>query len=824
MDSVVSSTVNVRNGNSATINFIANTNKYNIESIIIDTTIRLLSTNIPSYTFNNVNRNHTVKVTVNFKILRYTTLEDANSFISAGGSGIYGTNFTVNFGAFGGYVIDSLIVYRGGTFTYYKRPSFSSLNLVLNDSTSIRIKSIPLYNVSVTVPEGVFFNVNNIYNINTNTAIKNIDSTLVVDPNYRVTSLSYPKGDSIQFNFGVLNNQYRLDSVIVDTTRLNSQQISERRSSYNNLNKNIAIKLFSSQLIRYDTFLITTNYRLNGNIIDSIKKQVISRDSIRVTFNAKLGTYISQVSINNQNVDSLSGYTFKNITSNNVINVQLTNYTYRIRVLANRAGVISFDSTVKYGDSLLVNFRVQSSYKLDSVLKDTVNLGAINKYQLDSIKSAYTFVVYASEKTYRINTNATIGGVISNDATVRYGDSLRINFSAKLGYKFDSVIVQGLKVDSSSTILLKNIDTAYTVSAYFSALSYPIIVTKIGNGTVIIPKNPIIIRDSLNIIFRADLNNIIDSVIINNVQVNSDSVYLLTNASDTQEIKVVFITRTANKFYIKSSRNVGGTIDPYGNKLVDSGANQTYTINPNNRYIIDSVFVNQRNIGPVTTYTFNSVTGDSNIRIVFKAKKIKKTLNISAFIEGYINGPRSMRSVLSNAQEAGCISCPSNRTYADSITLNLVNANGNIIFATIGLLKTNGEASFALDTNINNDNYYILLKHRSTINTWSKSLINFSDSTTFYDFSNKDSAAYGNNLKYVELGRVFAIYSGHVHSTDPTIDIDDLTLIQTDFRNYESGYVFTDLNGNAIVDVDDLQIFKSNFINYISSISPFDEN
>jgi len=121
--------------------------------------------------------------------------------------------------------------------------------------------------------------------------------------------------------------------------------------------------------------------------------------------------------------------------------------------------------------------------------------------------------------------------------------------------------------------------------------------------------------------------------------------------------------------------------------------------------------------------------------------------------------------------------------------------------------------------NASNGTYYLVVKHRNTIETWSKS---GGESFTKYssmefDFTSDQIKAYGSNM--IQIGDKWCIYSGDINQ-DGIIDISDVSLIDNDAFNFASGYVATDLNGDGIVDVSDAVYADNNSFNFIGKITP----
>lgn len=114
--------------------------------------------------------------------------------------------------------------------------------------------------------------------------------------------------------------------------------------------------------------------------------------------------------------------------------------------------------------------------------------------------------------------------------------------------------------------------------------------------------------------------------------------------------------------------------------------------------------------------------------------------------------------------------------------------------------------------------YYLVVKHRNSIETWSKSVMQFtSGSPITYDFTTSKTKAYGDNLKFKNFEYCF--YSGDVNQ-DGTVDISDGSLIDNDAFNFVSGYLSTDVNGDGLVDVDDAVYADNNGYNFVSKIRP----
>ncbi len=141
-----------------------------------------------------------------------------------------------------------------------------------------------------------------------------------------------------------------------------------------------------------------------------------------------------------------------------------------------------------------------------------------------------------------------------------------------------------------------------------------------------------------------------------------------------------------------------------------------------------------------------------------------------------------------------------------------------IVDSAKGLLAVSGDLWVNLPNVENTVNYYIVVKHRNSLETWSKAGGEaFVSGFLAYDFTSAQSQAYGNNLTL--CGSKYSIYTGDVN-LDGFIDGSDVTLISNDAYAFLSGYVTSDLNGDNLVDATDLVYADNNTFRYVALIRP----
>lgn len=256
----------------------------------------------------------------------------------------------------------------------------------------------------------------------------------------------------------------------------------------------------------------------------------------------------------------------------------------------------------------------------------------------------------------------------------------------------------------------------------------------------------------------------------------------------------------------ESSTWIQTTENLTGNSVVISPTAQVkFDANPTNGYVrLKSGFYTKP-----TTGFFMAQCVDGCGPEIPGAKKV----NMKLLIEGYANGGSSMKPVLMNQG----IGMDSSVTDWVNVELHSQSSPYNIVSSTDAKLKVTGlsEASFPPTLS---GAYYIAIKHRNAVQTWSSNPVSIDSSSTFYDFTNSNSKAYGSNQVEVSPG-IWAFYSGDVMS-DENIDLLDLNLVEGGISNFEFGYTASDINGDGNVDLLDAPIVEGNINNFIFSNHP----
>ncbi|MBK6344401.1 MAG: hypothetical protein IPN08_11045 [Bacteroidales bacterium] len=188
------------------------------------------------------------------------------------------------------------------------------------------------------------------------------------------------------------------------------------------------------------------------------------------------------------------------------------------------------------------------------------------------------------------------------------------------------------------------------------------------------------------------------------------------------------------------------------------------------------------------------------------------TLNLTLYLEGLFNG-----ETMNKARNSDGFRFPG--MAADQITVELHHAFAPYTSAAgpyTVRLNTDGAAKLVLPASMG-ANYFIVIKHRNSIETWTANPVPFAQGSVYYNFSTAAGQAYGNNLKLIS-GQ-YVIFGGDVNQ-DGSLDTADMTLVDNDSYNFVTGYVSSDITGDGSIDTGDMTILDNNSAIFIGKIVP----
>lgn len=158
---------------------------------------------------------------------------------------------------------------------------------------------------------------------------------------------------------------------------------------------------------------------------------------------------------------------------------------------------------------------------------------------------------------------------------------------------------------------------------------------------------------------------------------------------------------------------------------------------------------------------------------------------------------------------------------SDTLTINFretiapyaIKESKKVIYDTLNGVS-NGLSSLILNDSL----YYIEVRHRNSVGTWSASPVLCTGNNISYDFTTGISQAYDSNM--VLIDSVAHIYSGEI-TGDLCIDLTDINTIYNDAEAMITGeYMITDLNYDGIADLTDIICAYNNASAFVCEHAP----
>jgi hypothetical protein len=141
-------------------------------------------------------------------------------------------------------------------------------------------------------------------------------------------------------------------------------------------------------------------------------------------------------------------------------------------------------------------------------------------------------------------------------------------------------------------------------------------------------------------------------------------------------------------------------------------------------------------------------------------------------------------------------------------------------FSLVGLGRnsfTAASASILFNGLTNAEQYYLVVRHRNAVETWSAQPVSFSSNALNYNFTDTSAKAYGNNL--IKRGNIWCLYSGDINQ-DGIVDFSDMALTDNASYQYMSGYCNEDVTGDGFVDFSDLAEVENSASHYVGAVTP----
>jgi len=232
-----------------------------------------------------------------------------------------------------------------------------------------------------------------------------------------------------------------------------------------------------------------------------------------------------------------------------------------------------------------------------------------------------------------ITATASTGGTITPSGTINVQNDSDYTFTIApdAGYHIDSVVVDGVKTDSTSSYTFYAVSSNHTIDAYFSIDTYTITAIATTGGSIA-PSGAVTVNYGADKTFTvtADAGYHIYSVLVDGAKTDSMGSYTFTNVMSDHTIDAYFSIDT---YTITATATAGGSIDPSGAVTVNYGTDKTFTISADAGYHIDSLLVDGAKSDSMESYTFSNVMSDHTIDAYFSLSMVDVLFSVDMRVQ-----------------------------------------------------------------------------------------------------------------------------------------------------------------------------------------------
>ena len=769
---------------------------YSVEDVIVD---GVSQGAISTYTFSNATSDHSISAT--FAFLNYTLTASAgpNGSISSPGitNAACGSSYTYTFTPDPCYAINDVLVdgvSMGSISTY----TFSSVAASHTIAVTFSQLSYPI--VSSAGFHGS------------------------ISPNGTTTAIC---GDSLNFII-TSDDCYDISDVLVDGI----SQGAINAYTFFNINSHHSI---SASFVQKE-FSISATSTTGGTISPAGTSLVLCGDSLSYAISPDSCFIIQDVIIDGSSVGPISSYTFTNVNAPHSIHAVFSQPSFTITSSAGPNGTISplGSSLVICGGDLTFTIVPDSAYLILDVVVDGNSVGAISAFTFTNTGAPHTIhaTFYPACTAPQISCLSDIARNTSTTScgnSLSYSDPLISGTEPVLTYAFSGSTTgsgtgsgSGSYFNAGTTVVtLTATNACGTAQCSFNILVVDsILPTLTCPATITLSADPGMCSSSASIgTATATDNCTISSLVATPAGPYAVGTTLVTwtamdaNGNSTSCNQNVVVTDAeVPSITCPASVNTYSTSPVLGTPIVSDNCSGYSVVNnapPSYPYGNTSV------VWTVTDASGNFSTCTQSVTVL----PLHDTLNLKLYIQGYFTSGLTMNAALYNS------GISVNPADCDTIEVCLIDSTSLMTVECMDVvINVNGQTSCVFPPSVFGNSYYIRVKHRNAIETWSANPVSM-NSVVNYDFSTNNSKAYGNNMVEVSPG-IWAFWSGDISNginygiQDGSIDSVDLSQMETAVDAISFGYDASDITGDGLVESADYSLLENNLDFFILSAHP----
>ncbi len=495
---------------------------YHVSSIVID---GVEHSNIELYSFEHLYGYHTVNVVFSKNHYTITTSSYGHGTVSASAEFEYDPNYVYAFTAIPdtGYHIGS--IRRNHVELFVENPTVGYTE-VLTDITS-----------------DYLYEVQFVKNVFTVTAIAGSNGT--VSP-AGISSYFYNQDAVYEIN---ANQGYYIASLTVDGetyTYTQTDGLTAITHTFAQITNDHNISATFAPIM----FSVTVNAGTNGAIMPGSSSFALgATPTFFITPNE--GYEIVDVTVDNESVGAVTTYVFTPLTSNHTIAATFAVSQFVITAMAGNGGTISDMgvTTMAYNGSKTYTITPNTGFHVSDVFVDGQSVGAVSTYSFNNVTADHIIYAEFAANTYTITVTQPANGVITpGTTTVLNGATPAFVINPSIGYSVSAINVNGANVIGNAThvndvytYVFPAVSANQTITAVMVPKTFTIIASTGTNGSITPSGNTQVnFGNTQAYIFSPANGYVVESVLVDNMNMGALNSYIFTNVTDNHTIHVTF--------------------------------------------------------------------------------------------------------------------------------------------------------------------------------------------------------------------------------------------------------------------------------------------
>ena len=390
----------------------------------------------------------------------------------------------------------------------------------------------------------------------------------------------------------------------------------------NNVSAQDTVKIFVENEVK--NFIISVSASAGGNISPNENVYLREGDSMRFSFLASTGYFLSDIFVDGISIGPKDTYDFVDIVDNHTIHAKFTaRPKIQISVQVDGDGSVEPEGpiSVNAGDDIQLSFSPNVNHHVADVKVNGQSKGPMNDLLLKNLNDNIVVTVNFMLGDFHIQASSDENGSIRPNGWISayLNDNHSFEIEPDPGYVIDKVQINGSYIDPVSHFTFWNVTDNNRIHVTFRPKM--VIMAASGGNGAIVPSGTIKVESGSFKTFEMipDDGYRVSDVLVDGTSLGPIEKYTFFDIQSGHTIEVKFVR---DLFTIEATSGPYGSIVPEGNIAISPGDFQFFELNPDHGFRVALVEIDGESIGAVNQYYFEDVHENHTINVQFEPARI----------------------------------------------------------------------------------------------------------------------------------------------------------------------------------------------------------